>query len=139
MGRPRKDGSPASKPRPRGGLAATLAQTKESKPAKAKAPKAKEAADNGHAQTKGQLGSIYDHAVSAVIRALGKHGCSNERIASILKARKVKASPATISTQALYGRKGNRPDRPPAPLTSSQMDELLSLAPEPETEAAAAK
>jgi uncharacterized OsmC-like protein len=116
--------------KPRGGLAAQLAESKESKDREVKdSPE-----PNGHRV--GSLGGVFGHSATSVMRALGAAGCSNARIGAILEAKGVAAKKSTVTIQGGRGRSGR--GGAPAELSKAELKELMDLAAEPVKETAAA-
>lgn len=96
---------------------------------KTKTKKAKKT--NGHP---GGLGGLFGFAVTAVCRALGKHGLNAADVRGILHAKKIKIADGTVSIQTSAGKlkptdKNYRGE--PAPLTPEQVRELKALAAAP--------
>jgi hypothetical protein len=83
-------------------------------------------------ETVGALGGLYGHAVTAVLRRLGKEGASTAHVRAIMKAKGVKVSDTTVSIQVNAGRAKGFADRgEPADLTAAQIKELLNAAKDP--------
>ena len=93
--------------------------------------------DSGKNEPKnlGACGGLYGHAVTAVLRRLGKEGVSTAHVRAIMEAKGVKVSPTTVSIQVNAGRTKGYADRgEPADLTAAQLKELMNAAPEPKPE-----
>ncbi|SRR5258708_6795704 len=87
----------------------------------------------------GALGGLFGHAVTAVLRRLGKEGVSTAHARDIMAARKIKVSPTTVSIQVNAGRNKDKDRGEPADLTAAQFKELLIAAPDPAIAEAKAK
>lgn len=109
------------------GEAPAPAATKAKAEKPVKAPKA-EKTEAPDAPALGKCGGLFGFAVTAVLRALGKHGATKAQAVAIMSAKKVEVAEATVQIQVCAGRAGKRGD--PAPLTKDQFSELLALAPE---------
>lgn len=107
-------------------------KAKAEKPAKAPKVKAEKTEKAEKADTDapalGKCGGVLGFAVTAVIRALGKHGVTKAQVVAIMAAKKVEVSPTTVQIQVCAGKAGTRGE--PAKLTKEQFAELLALAPE---------
>ncbi len=115
---------PSETPAPTAPKEVAVKATKAEKPVKA--PKA---VKSGEAPALGKCGGLFGFAVTAVLRALGKHGATKAQAVAIMAAKKVEVAEATVQIQVCAGRAGKRGD--PAKLTKEQLVELLALAPEP--------
>ena len=69
---------------------------------------------------------LYDHAVTAVLRWMGKHSWTAAEATKALQGKKITIAKATISAQLLAGAKGERGE--PANLKPAQAKELSKLA-----------